>query len=70
MNKEIKKLKNYPLQVEFREWYGWNKEKQEYYVYRRYTALNTSFIFNQGTYKDMQYIARKFNFNGIIEKKA
>tara|TARA_R100001594_G_C3950930_1_gene243026 strand:+ start:362 stop:595 length:234 start_codon:yes stop_codon:yes gene_type:complete len=77
MNKEIiydagesTEEKNYPLQVEFSEWYGWDKEKQEHYIYRRYTALNTSFIFNQGTYEDMERIASKFNFKGIIEKKA
>jgi hypothetical protein len=58
-------LKNYPLQVELTQWYGWDKEKQEYCIHRRYTALNTSYRFNQGTYEDMKQIASKFNFNGI-----
>ena len=77
MNKEIiydagesTELKNYPLQVEFSEWHGWNEEKQEHYIYRRYTALNTSYIFNQGDKQDMERIASKFNFNRISEKRA
>ena len=67
---ESTEQKNYPLEVEFSEYRGYNKDTKEYYIYRRYTALNTSFIFNQGNRQDMEQIANKFNFNGIIEKKV
>ena len=77
MNKEIKydagestEQKNYPLEVEFSEYRGYNEDTKEYYIYRNYRALNTSYIFNQGNFEDMKQIANKFNFNGISEKRA